>query len=385
MLAGRYRLESVLGKGGMGTVHRGRDVVLDRPVAVKVFVHDATDPTQSERYEQEARILARLSHPGLVTVFDAGIDVSDGDGPQPYLVMEYVTGPTLADRIAQAPLAPAQAAMLASQLSTALAYIHRRGIVHRDVKPANILLEPAEEPGGTDTAKLTDFGIARLVDGARLTMSGFTLGTANYLSPEQISGAEVTPASDVYSLGLVLLECLTGQVAYPGHGVEAALSRLHRRPYIPDSVPDGWARLLTAMTDAEPGNRPSATEIGVVATGLGSDPQEAGRIPDAFDSDTAPLGPADRVPAAADPAATRVLPTAEPAGAWPGRIRRRRRFRTWTAVAGVAAAAVVIAIIVAVATSIGGPGAGPPASPTYPSVPGKLGTDLHQLQQDVAP
>jgi serine/threonine protein kinase len=388
MLAGRYRLEAVLGRGGMGTVHRGRDVVLDRPVAVKVFAHDTTDPRRSDRYEQEARLLARLSHPGLVTVFDAGIDAS-GDGPQPYLVMEYVPGQTLADRITGSPLSVAQTSMLAAQLATALAYIHRRGIVHRDVKPANILLEPPDEPGGPDVAKLTDFGIARLVDGARMTTSGLTLGTANYLSPEQITGGEVTPASDIYSLGLVLLECLTGEVAYPGHGLEAALHRLHRRPAIPGSVPDGWARLLTAMTDNDPTARPAATEVGLAAPGLAdAPPPGVASLGAAQSSGTAPMGAAPSRAAAEDvaPAAgpglppTQILPTAVAAG---GPARRRRRVRSWTVLAGVAVAAVVVAIVVAVMTS--GGGGGGPASPPYPSVPGRLGTDLHHLQQDVAP
>jgi hypothetical protein len=376
LVANRYELHEVLGRGSMGAVHGGRDVVLDRPVAVKLFPQDAGDPSHAVRYEQEAQLLARLNHPGLVTVYDAGIDASLAHDPKPYLVMEHVRGQTLAQRIRLGPLPPAEVASLASQLSSALAYIHRRGIVHRDIKPANILLAAPDEPAEVESAKLTDFGIARLIDGTRMTMTGFTLGTANYLSPEQISGEDVAAPSDIYSLGLVLLECLTGQLAYPGHGAEAAIARLHRPPAIPDSVPDGWARLLRAMTNRQPGMRPGAAEVGAQVTGLagGAPPSRAS---DADAAATAVVGPVPATDAHAPgtPSTTRVLPS------MPAPTRPARR-RPWAFIAAGIAAVMVFAVVVVLATS--GDGGQAPSVPTYPTVSGPLGSHLQQLQQDVA-
>jgi len=271
VLAGRYELGTVLGHGGVGTVYLARDIVLERAVAVKLFRSDAAVADLAGRYEQEARLLAGLSHPGLVTIFDAGIDTSVAAQTQPYLVMELVEGATLAKRLADGALPAVQVATLGSELAAALAYVHRRGVVHRDVKPANILLADGED-GAPATAKLTDFGIARLVDSTRMTMHGLTLGTANYLSPEQAIGGEVGAPTDVYALGLVLLECCTGQIVYPGHGVEAAVVRLHRPPDFPQWLGPQWTHLLVAMTHPDPAQRPSAAEAsyGAVESGARS-------------------------------------------------------------------------------------------------------------------
>lgn len=417
LVAGRYELRGLLGRGSMGAVHRGQDVVLDRPVAIKLFPQDATDAGNAARYEHESRLLARLSHPGLVTVFDAGIDATVADDPKPYLVMELVPGQTLADRIRRGPLSPTDAADLAGQLASALAYIHRRGIVHRDIKPANILLAAPEGPGESEVAKLTDFGIARLVDGTRMTATGFTLGTANYLSPEQLTGTDVGPASDIYSLGLVLLECLTGKIAYAGSGAEAAFVRLHRLPEIPDSVPDGWARLLRTMIDRDPTVRPAAAEIGVAAAGLAASPASQPdavqtQAMDAVQQDAAPVPTQNDLPSEQDmpldegtPMPTRVLPvppvppvhpvppahpvpplhpaSPTPAGAPQPAARVRRAPRLWPIIA--AAVAVVVAVIIGVAVSSGDDTPSGPAAPSYPTVPGQLGTHLQQLQQDVEP
>jgi eukaryotic-like serine/threonine-protein kinase len=419
LVANRYELQELMGRGSMGTVYCALDVVLDRPVAVKLFPTDATDAQQAARYEQEAKLLARLSHPGLVTVYDAGIDATVADEPRPYLVMELVRGPTLADRLKDGALPAAEVAVLATQLASALAHIHRRDVVHRDVKPANILLRPPEDGSPYPAATLTDFGIARLIDSTRITMTGYTLGTANYLSPEQLSGKEVGAASDIYSLGLVLLECLTGEIAYPGHGVEAALPRLQRAPVIPDSLPAGWPGLLRAMTDHDPANRPAASEIATHVGGAidaspvpnpsalpvideaptamampvvdASVPVVDASVPGADAS--APVAvPSLPVADASVPEAdrTRVLPTvgAVPTvGTPPGGPGPRSRGLLRPSVILLAAVALIVVIfIVSYAASSGGDTPTVPGPvPVYPSVSGQIGDHLRQLQQDVQP
>lgn len=255
LLDGRYDLEEVIGRGGMADVYRGVDRVLHRPVAVKVLRETTDDETDRLRFTAEARMLAGLSHAGLVTVLDAGIT-----SEQPYLVMEFVEGPTLKQRCAEQPLGAELVADIGAQVADALAYAHAQGVVHRDVKPANVLLGPK---GRT---KLADFGIARLIgDTVRHTRTGHAIGTAAYLAPEQVRGDEITPAADVYSLGLVLLEALTGERAYPGTPTESALARLNRRPDVPDSLSPPWRQLVVAMTATDPVDRPTAAQV---ASGL---------------------------------------------------------------------------------------------------------------------
>ncbi|NMN95030.1 protein kinase domain-containing protein [Antrihabitans stalactiti] len=258
VLAGRYRLGERIGRGGMADVFRADDELLHRPVAVKVFRLDTPAGQDRRRIDAEVRILAALRHPGLVTVFDAGAVDEPGGDTAPFLVMEFIDGPTLGRRLADGPLTAELTGQLGTELSTTLAYIHGNGVVHRDIKPANILLDTESAAGA---AKLTDFGIARLLDSTRITMHGMAIGTANYLSPEQATGDPAGPPADVYSLGLVLIECLTGHVAYPGSGIEAAVARLHRPPMIPTDHGPEWTRLLTAMTALSPGDRPSAADV----------------------------------------------------------------------------------------------------------------------------
>jgi len=251
LLADRYELGDVLGRGGMAEVYRGFDRLLGREVAIKVLRDDAGDAAARARFDSEARTLARLSHSGLVTVLDAGFA-----SRRPFLVMELVDGPSLAHVIARGPLDLESVGSVGLQIAQALAYAHGAGVVHRDVKPGNVLL------GGDGRVKLADFGIARLVgETVRHTQTGMTIGTAAFLAPEQVQGQDVTGAADVYSLALVLLEAVTGERVFPGTPTEAALARLHRQPDIPDELPAMWRLLLARMTALDPAERATADQV----------------------------------------------------------------------------------------------------------------------------
>ena len=258
VLAERYRLVAQVGQGGMARVFRADDTALGRTVAVKVLRPGVEGAVSApERARSEVTLLASLNHPSLVTLFDAHLA-----GSPEYLVMEFVEGPTLSGRIAEGPLPPAEVAALAAEMGEALHVVHGSGVVHRDVKPSNVLLAPPHLPGGRSRAKLADFGIALLLDSARVTTPGTVIGTAAYLAPEQVKGGDPSPASDVYALGLVLLEALTGERAYPNtDGVGAALARLSAPPTIPDELGPGWGSLLARMTATSPSDRPTSLEV----------------------------------------------------------------------------------------------------------------------------
>src|ERR1700712_2281433 len=204
-LNGRYRLEARIGSGGMSTVYRAMDVTLERQVAIKLMNREvASDSDQLERFRREARAVAQLSHPHIVGVIDAGEDEG-----RPYIVFEYVEGETLKERIRRLGRLPfAEAGAYAIERARALGVAHARHIVHRDVKPQNVLID---EEG---RAKVTDFGIARTLDEDGLTADGRVLGTTDYVSPEQALGRRVGPQSDLYSLGIVLYEMLVGDVPF---------------------------------------------------------------------------------------------------------------------------------------------------------------------------
>jgi eukaryotic-like serine/threonine-protein kinase len=258
VVADRYRLGTPLGHGAMANVYRAADLRLNRDVAIKLF-HPGQDATVRVRFGAEAQALARLSHPGLVGIYDAGVD-----NDRPYLVMELVDGESLRDLLLAGPLPPAEVTALGARLAAALAHVHANDVVHRDIKPSNIVLDAQRQP------HLADFGIALLLDAARMTGSNEILGTAAYLAPEQILGDPVGAPADVYSLGLVLLECLTGELEYPGVSkVESALARLHRAPRMPAGLPPALAELLTAMTARCPTDRPTAAECGIRLSGVG--------------------------------------------------------------------------------------------------------------------
>ncbi|MBP3978547.1 serine/threonine-protein kinase [Microbacterium sp. BLY] len=258
LLDGRYRLAEAVGMGGMATVYRAEDIALERTVAVKVF-RDSDDAVASaDRVHSEKTLLAGLNHPGLVTLLDAHLE----PGRTRYLVMEFVPGPTLSARMARATMTPQEVAAVGADLASALHAVHSAGIVHRDIKPSNVLLTPPADNTGRWSAKLADFGIACAIDTTRVTTPGIVLGTLTYMAPEQLRNGDIRPAVDIYALGLVLLEALTGIPGFaPTVSVESALARLHLAPEIPEGLGAEWVALLTAMTSIAPEARPHAMEV----------------------------------------------------------------------------------------------------------------------------
>ena len=290
--------------------------------------------------------------------------------------MELVSGPTLADLLRAGPLTRTATAVIGRQLAEVLDAVHAAQVVHRDVKPANVLFV---EPVGTDAVaarvKLADFGIARALDAARLTMTGLTMGTATYLSPEQAAGSAVGTATDVYALGLVLLECLTGEKAFTGAVVEVAAARLTTSPAIPASLGPDWAGLIAGMTRRDPDAR----------LGLG---EVARRLDDLAAADVVPAAARPRVLAAAGaPAvATGGRPEAHAAAARRRGWRRtgyrtlRRRLLWFTTAAAVLVLAVVLSVVRPSADA-----RGDVELPGRPDVPGPLGVALSDLVESVQP
>jgi eukaryotic-like serine/threonine-protein kinase len=250
-LSGRYRLDAQVGAGGMSTVYRAFDSNLERQVAIKLLHREiAADSDQLERFRREARAVAQLSHPHIVGVIDAGEDEG-----RPYIVFEYVEGETLKERIRRMGRLPiGEAIAYAIEIARALGCAHARGIVHRDVKPQNVLID---EEG---SAKVTDFGIARSMTEEGLTADGRVLGTTDYVSPEQALGRDVNGQSDIYSLGIVLFEMLTGDVPFHGEN-QVSVAMKHVREDLPDvqrerrQVSATLAAVLDRMTDRDLGRR----------------------------------------------------------------------------------------------------------------------------------
>ena len=365
-IGGRYRLDEVIGRGGMSTVYKAFDTVLERPVAIKLMHREiATDSDQLERFRREARAVAQLNHPHVVSVIDAGeepLEDEEGEGT-PYIVLEYVDGETLKSVIRRdGPLEIPQALAYAIEIARALAAAHERQIVHRDVKPQNILIDPE---GG---AKITDFGIARSLAEEGLTMAGRVLGTTDYVSPEQALGQPVTPQSDLYSLGIVLYEMLTGDVPFHGE-TPVAVAMKHVR----EEVPDVQAR------------RPeiSAATASVIDRSLAKDLSR--RYPDAAamvsDLENVLAIEASRTGQTTGEVTT-VLRTLR------GRARRRLPWRTrhpvrWLVSLAVIAVIVVVVILLAADNSQRGTGAPPGTSSKAGLVPVSLSELGRQQLQPV--
>jgi eukaryotic-like serine/threonine-protein kinase len=359
VLGGRYLLDDSVASGGMGEVWRATDQVLGRTVAVKVLKTELVDePTFLERFRAEARSAASLSHPGIAQVYDYG-----EEGRSAYLVMELVPGEPLSALLhREGALGTDRALDLVAQSAWALHAAHQGGVVHRDVKPGNLLVTP------DGRVKITDFGIARAADAAPLTQTGTVMGTAHYLSPEQAYGKPSTPASDVYCLGVVAFECLTGEKPFPGdNAVEVAMAQVRAPiPPLPEHVPEPVRALVTQTMAKDPADRPaSGAELARRAEQLRGGAGHgalAGATPPAGTAATAALG-TGAVAAAGDGPSTADfgVPPEEGSGTGeqPAAPERRRLSRRGLA-ALLLGALVLVAALVAFALSSDDPG-GPSA------------------------
>jgi eukaryotic-like serine/threonine-protein kinase len=264
LLSDRYEVQDRLGSGGMSTVYQAVDRILERTVAVKILAeHLSDDDRFVARFRREALAVAKLIHPNIVQVYDTGVDRG-----RHYIVMEYIEGRSGAQLLQRhRTLGPATTVEIGSQACAGLDFAHRRGIIHRDVKPGNLLIVGGPDGGGEMAVKLADFGIARAAEQTRITQVGSVVGTAAYLAPEQARGEEATPSSDVYSLGVVLYQFLTGRLPYEGSSLaELAVRQQNERPLAPstynDEVPETLSGAVLRALESDSARRyASANEL----------------------------------------------------------------------------------------------------------------------------
>ncbi|MET7960728.1 serine/threonine-protein kinase [Micromonospora zamorensis] len=357
LLAGRYRLLERLGSGGMSAVHRAYDEVLERDVAVKVLV--ATDHNARQRIRGEAKAAARLSHPHVTSVYDFGESLVDG-AQVPFVVMEMLGGHTLEQRLAAGPLPPRAGLRVCAEVASALAAAHSQDLVHRDIKPGNVMLTPTG-------AKVLDFGIAAAAGDSEIDFEGRLLGTPAYLAPERLEAGEVLPACDVYALGLLLHRVLTGRLPWPAEaqtGMLRAHTHVEPDPLPPvDGVPPEVHRLYRWCLARDPADRPPAVEAARILLAAASAEtavaEAAAGAVGAADDETEQLGggteqpgetPADPTETTGPTSKTTAGPTGETTGATGGAAARStlrrgawRRGRAVLAVSGAVLAAVAIA------------------------------------------
>lgn len=272
VVGGRYHLREQLGRGSMAQVFRAVDLAGGRDVAVKLAADDSLK--HRERIANEAAVLAGLDHPSVITFFGEGTMPAPGQlQGRAYIVEELALGPSLAE-VVHGPLrSPLEIASWAVALFDALSHLHGRGVVHRDIKPANLMLSGLRR----SPVRVVDFGISSAAGAA--PEPGMSSGTVHYMSPEQASGGAAQPSWDVYALGLVLLEILTGTRAYAGTAVESLVARTLRSPVIPAALEPGWGALLRAATAMDSAARPSAAEAAVMARRLAVTPQPVRLLP----------------------------------------------------------------------------------------------------------
>lgn len=357
VLGGHYRLVRLLGRGGMSDVYEAVDERNGTTVALKIV--RSGDPEFVRRLTQEARALESFEHPGLIRLLDTGLAGDDA-----FLVMEFVDGPTLAESLQKGPLSAPDSAALGARLADALAYVHERGIVHRDLKPSNILQSSKGD------AWIGDFGIAQLHDATTLTAAGTTLGTVVYMAPEQLEGGPVGPSADVWSLGIVLLECLTGRRVYEGSPSEIVASRMAGPVPVPRDLPVPWKLVLGGMLDFRPDQRLSAAQVAtLLSTSVFTTPwrasnsDETERLSSVSPEDLTVLMPGVG-PALLRAGDDTLIDTPPRRATTPRRIvSTRRSWASWLVSGVVIAAAAALALIFLFASS---PSKSPPTT-TQPS------------------